>query len=352
MCMTYSLATKNGTVDNMNINSHVDILMSTYNGSRYVAEQIESIINQDYKNWTLLIKDDGSSDSTVDIVCDFARKDQRIKILADDGKNIGPALSFMNLLAQSKSPYFMFSDQDDFWLPSKISLTLAEFRRKENNSDVPMLVFTDLQVVGENLELISPSFLRYQRISHAKSSSFRRELLQNIVTGCAMGGNAALRRKGLAVMGGQAVSMIMHDWWLALVAYYFGSVSFIPDAPILYRQHSNNQLGAKGSGLFRYLAIAKSTGSLKRIESYLNKVSIQNKLFAETFSDQIQISDRELLTRIAGFENNWTATALIGCFARGAAFKTFDCSLAFLYGLLLHNWLSAGNGKNKCELRS
>lgn len=323
----------------------VDILMSTYNGAKYLEEQINSIINQDYKSWSLLIRDDGSADSTVKIISDFASQDARITILKSDSKNIGPADSFMQLLAHSSSDYFMFADQDDVWLPDKISFTLNTLKKIESRPSKPCLVYTDLEVVDEQLNLISPSFLRYQRLDPRKFSCFRRELLQNIVTGCTLGGNAALREKALQVMTGKSEAIIMHDWWLALVAFYFGSVTYMPTAPILYRQHGNNQLGAKGSGFKRYAAMLKDPDTLDRALDYLNKVSRQNSLFLETYARELAPADQKILRLIADSENNWTVAVLFRCFREGAGFKTLDCSLSFLAAVSLHPYLSS-HGSN------
>jgi rhamnosyltransferase len=309
--------------------------MSTYDGATYLEEQINSIINQDYEGWSLLIRDDGSADSTVKIINDFALNDDRITILATDRKNIGPASSFMQLLGHSASDYFMFADQDDVWLPDKISLTLDALKKIEGGSSEPCLVYTDLQVVDDQLNLISPSFLRYQRLAPRKFSCFLRELLQNIVTGCTIGGNAALRQKALNVLHTTQNKLIMHDWWLALVAFYFGTVFHVPVASLLYRQHGNNQLGAKGSGIARYLRILKEQNTCHRVHDYLNKVSRQCSLFLDTYKDELADRDAYLLQQIASNENSWSAVALLKCFWHGAGFKTIDYSVSFLAALLV-----------------
>lgn len=320
---------------------HMDILMSTYNGSEYLKDQIESVIHQDYEHWSLLIRDDGSTDGTIQIISNYALKDCRITIITTDSRNIGPAVSFMKLLAHSSSDYFMFADQDDVWLPNKISLTAHELTKKHAEKSTPQLVYSDLQVVDNDLKIINASFLRYQRLNPAKFANFRRELLQNIVTGCTLGGNAALREKALQVMTRRKESVIMHDWWLALVAFYFGNVSYIPAAPILYRQHDNNQLGAKGSGFKRYAAMLKDPSTFDRAIDYLNKVSRQNRLFLETYENEITPADQKILKLIAESENNWSASSLFRCFRGGSSFKTLDCSLSFLAAVLLHPYLTS-----------
>lgn len=314
---------------------HVDIFMSTYNGARYLQQQLDSIVRQDYDDWTLFIRDDGSGDATLSIIASFAALDPRIRLLDDDAGNLGAARSFMRLLAGSQAPYFMFADQDDVWLPNKVSLTLGELKRREHDPDRPLLVYTDLQVVDEELSLISPSFLKFQRLKPSRFTSFRREMLQNIVTGCALGGNAALRNKSLLGVERHGDGMVMHDWWLALVASCFGEMACIDHAPILYRQHANNHLGAKGSGFTRYLTIMRDMTIVGRVENLLNRVSRQARLFVDTFGSRISVSDRELLMYIAGAENRWTASVAFKCICHGAGFKTLDCALGVLLLLLL-----------------
>jgi len=205
----------------INDKPELDILMSTHNGDKYIHNQINSIISQTYNNWRLMIVDDGSSDNTNDHIDYFSFKDSRITVIKSENRNIGPSQSFINVLKKSSSSYFMFADQDDVWLPEKISLTLHALANEHTDNSLPRLVYSDLQVVDRDLQVIHPSFLKYQRLKPAKFASFRRELLQNIVTGCTLGGNAALREKALQVMNGMTESIIMHDWWLALVAFLF-----------------------------------------------------------------------------------------------------------------------------------
>jgi len=188
----------------------LDILMSTYNGQKYIKNQIESIIAQNHDNWLLIVRDDGSCDQTCELLNNFSSADKRILVTPSQNKNIGVVQSYLQLLQHSSSPYFMFADQDDLWLPEKINLTLHALTNQHTDTSLPRLVYSDLQVVDSDLRVIHPSFLKYQRLKPAKFASFRRELLQNIVTGCTLGGNAALREKALQVMTGRTESVIMH----------------------------------------------------------------------------------------------------------------------------------------------
>lgn len=227
----------------------VDILMATYNGERYVAEQIESIQAQTFGDWRLLVSDDCSTDGTLAVIEAIATEDPRIQIVSQCVRYGGAKENFMSLLAKAEAPYVMFCDQDDVWLPEKIELSITKMRELEGEfgADVPFLVFSDMIVVDDRLNTISSSFEQYSSIDPARTN-FRQMLAQNVGAGCTMMCNSPLHALFKKTPKGEF--MIMHDWWLALVASAFGIIAHI-DAPLsLYRQHSDNAVGA-----VRYSAI-------------------------------------------------------------------------------------------------
>ena len=116
----------------------VNILMSTYNGEKFVAEQIESIQKQTFQDWNLIIRDDGSKDETVQIVEHFASEDHRIKVIKS--KNVGVIQSFYQLVKADSADFYFFADQDDYWLPEKLEIILAEAETHDNN--VPTMYYT------------------------------------------------------------------------------------------------------------------------------------------------------------------------------------------------------------------
>ena len=137
----------------------IDILMATYNGEKYLREQIESILNQTYSNIRLIISDDCSKDKTREIIKEYEQKDNRI-IAYFQENNLGYAKNFEFLLTKVENDFYMLSDQDDYWLPEKVEKTFN--RLKETNAD---LVFTDLEVVDENLKTIYQSFNDFMLLS-------------------------------------------------------------------------------------------------------------------------------------------------------------------------------------------
>ena len=158
----------------------VTILLSTYNGEQFLAEQINSIQEQTYRDWQLLIRDDGSTDGTQAVIEDFCRKDDRISFInREESQNLGVIQSFHSLLQYQDSDFYLFSDQDDVWLPDKIAMQLAEADKYD--SSLPLLVYTDLKVVDQELQVVHESMIRTQS-DHANTELVQ-ELTENTVTG-------------------------------------------------------------------------------------------------------------------------------------------------------------------------
>lgn len=218
----------------------VAVVMSTYNGITYVEEQIASILQQLPPHGQLLIRDDGSSDGTQRVI--KAMGDARIHIV--EGENIGFANSFLKILA-SAAPNFdvlMLSDQDDVWLPDKISRACAAL---QGSGDVPTLYCTRQQLVDASLIPFAESQ------NFPRGPSFENALCENIVTGCTSAMNKAAAH--LVCRTGDANAIYFHDWWFYLVVSAFGRVIYDQKPSILYRQHGGNVIG-RGVGIERYLA--------------------------------------------------------------------------------------------------
>ena len=215
----------------------VNILMSTYNGQQFLAEQIRSIQEQSYTDWTLFIRDDGSSDNTKEILKDFEHQDSRIHLIDNDkSDNLGVIKSFHKLVNHDRADYYFFSDQDDVWLPNKLELSLKE--AQNYLADLPLMVYMDLKVVNQDLEIMTESMVKSQ--SHHANTELVQELTENTVTG-----GVAMINHSLADMWQETDDILMHDWYLALLASAFGNLVFIDQPGELYRQHSDNVLGAR-----------------------------------------------------------------------------------------------------------
>ena len=225
----------------------VTILCGAYNGERYLREQIQSIQRQSFADWRLLIRDDGSRDRTLTIAREMAAADERIEVVDDDLGNCGVAQNFGRLLERAlaeSSRYFMFADQDDVWHDDKIALSLHALQsvEKRQGTQLPILVHTDLSVVDERLQPIHASFMQFQGLKIAANCPMRQLVVQNVATGCTMMFNRALLELATPIPGGVPI----HDWWLASCAAAAGAIEFVPQATLNYRQHSQNQVGARG----------------------------------------------------------------------------------------------------------
>ena len=215
----------------------INIVMSTYNGEQFLAEQIDSIQQQTFKDWQLLIRDDGSSDQTPEIIKSFVAQDPRIIFINEhDCENLGVVKNFFTLIKHDKADYYFFSDQDDVWLEDKLETMLAAARQYPDQ--LPLMVYTDLCVVDQNLQVMNQSMIRSQ--SHHANTELVQELTENTVTG-----GVAMINHALAEQWRTLDNIIMHDWYLALLAAAIGKLVYIDQPGELYRQHDNNVLGAR-----------------------------------------------------------------------------------------------------------
>lgn len=220
------------------------VLMSAYNGEQYLSEQIESILAQHLENVDLLIRDDGSQDCTLKIIQKYAEKNNRIRYY--QGENCGAWKSFLELMnkADETYDYYAFSDQDDVWLPEKLSRAVSKLEQMaENSPDIPLLYGGIVCPVNEALERLNTgiNLTNY-------TPSFGSALIQGITSGLTCMFNKATLLK---VKRTNPEYMVMHDWWVYLTASCYGKVYYDNEAYVLYRQHGANVCGARTSRLER-----------------------------------------------------------------------------------------------------
>jgi glycosyltransferase involved in cell wall biosynthesis len=274
----------------------VAILLTTYNGDKYLDEFLVSLIkNQTYKDFTLIVRDDGSTDSTLQIINKYSTLSDKIQILKSSG-NIGPRSSFAEILERILDncdfDYFMFADQDDVWLPDKIEKTLLQMMSlEEKNSNKPLLVHTDLAVVDGDLNLLSKSFWEFQKIDPSKDS-LNRILVQNVITGCTVIINRTLANLCVPI----PKEAIMHDWWIGLVASVFGKIYYFNVSTILYRQHGYNNLGAKKFNLSYIISKIFDDLSLKK---NIN----QAKVFLKIYQNKLNKEQKDIILAFISLEN-------------------------------------------------
>ncbi len=230
----------------MNNITPVYILIGTYNGAQYIADQIKSIQHQKIHNWKMLIRDDCSSDKTVDIINKIALQDDRISLIKDQNGHLGVVGNFatlMNIALNDNAQIIFFSDQDDYWLPNKINCYLHRFKKlqKQFGNSLPILIHSDLIVVDNQINIINKSFMTLRNIYHEFEQPLNTLLAQNFVTGCTIAINRSLLEFTLPI----PKEVLIHDWWLALCAAVAGKIDFIKNPTVLYRQHEKNTVGAK-----------------------------------------------------------------------------------------------------------
>ena len=220
-----------------------DILLSTYNGEKYLGELLESLLSQTEEDWRLLMRDDGSTDSTMSIYWKYMRKDKRFQLSEDDRGNVGAMKSFELLMQRSRGEYIMFCDHDDVWLPEKIGHCMQTMKQAESEygKETAIVVYSDLQVVDENLKSLDKSYWHYAGISPEYINDFATLAGNNCVTGCTMMINKAAKD----VTGTFGKHAMMHDHVIALqVMADGGKLVKNEHADILYRQHGDNVVGA------------------------------------------------------------------------------------------------------------
>ena len=197
------------------------VCIATYNGEKYISQQLKSILLQLSYTDEVVISDNNSTDLTQQIIKSFS--DDRVKLYSYPNQTV--VSNFENALKLANGDIIIISDQDDVWLDGKVDL----IKRELNDHD---LVLTDCKVVDDNLQLLHNSLFK---LRYPKSGVFN-NLVRNTYTGCCMAFNRKVLNSALPF----PTDIPMHDWWIGLVAEMIGTVKFVDQPFILYRRHSLN----------------------------------------------------------------------------------------------------------------
>jgi glycosyltransferase involved in cell wall biosynthesis len=287
----------------MEVKYMISVLLATYNGEKYISEQIESILSQTYQDFTLYIHDDNSTDNTYKIISEYAQKHPKKIIVSQNETNVGGAKNnFLQMMIERKDDYVMLCDQDDIWLPDKITKSLAKIKdmEKEHGVSTPILVYTNLTVVKDNLEIISYSYEKMANKNFDKNS-LNFAVAMNNVAGCTAMYNRALSEMIQATQVAQANYIVMHDWWLYLIATALGKCGAIHYPTVLYRQHKGNESGAKRVLSPKYIYYVLT--HLKKMSSMINDSYKQAEVFSRMYGDKLSIENAELLGAYASLRN-------------------------------------------------
>lgn len=271
---------------NNNLLFNVQILMSTYNGELYLREQINSLLLQKKVNINILVRDDGSTDGTIEILQEYANKGVLKYYI---GENIGPAHSFMELLYGScNADYYAFCDQDDVWDSDKLITAIENIDLEE--LDKPALYFSSTRLVDRNLQFIRNSKLK-------TTISLGSSLIINPAAGCTQVFNYSLMK--LLRRQVNANNIGMHDAWIYRVCASFnGKIIFDKKSHISYRQHGNNVIGGLSNPVKKYK---------RRINSLINKKNPRQKSATEllrVYGNEIPKESLVKIKKVVNYKNS------------------------------------------------
>ena len=203
----------------------ISVCMATYNGEKYLKDQLDSILKQIQSSDEVIISDDGSSDSTRDIIEEFQKEYKNIYLV--DGSKRGVQKNFENALKHAKGDILFLSDQDDIWVEGKVDRVLKEFENKNT-----LCVVHDAEIVDSNLNRVQDSFFK---LKNGKPGLLH-NLYKNAFIGCCMAFRKSVFEKSYPFPD----HIEMHDWWIGLVAECMGNTVFIYEPYLKYRRHSDN----------------------------------------------------------------------------------------------------------------
>lgn len=291
----------------------IDVLLATYNGERFLKEQLDSILNQTFQDFRILIRDDGSQDNTIGIIKQYEEKYPDKILFIEDNVICGNATcNFMQLCKYATSEYAMFCDQDDFWLPNKIDISYSEMRKAEKirGSETPILVFGDYVIVDESLKLIP-----YKKNNKGVNLDLAHLLVQGVVPGCL----AIFNKTLYSLMGNYSNSILMHDIWASLIASSFGVLIHIDCALMLYRQHENNVVGAIKSNKASYII-----GKFKKrqMQEVMLQYKTQAELFLSRYKEKLAIKEYSIIKNFIDLFDEKNKIKRIVLLRKGAYLKS------------------------------
>ncbi|CAK9886690.1 MAG: putative protein [Candidatus Erwinia impunctatus] len=267
-----------------------EVVVCTYNGERYILEQLASIVNQKISPQRIIISDDGSTDNTLKLVEDFAATTSiQFDVLQRVAAPKGPSHNFLYGLSLTTATNVFLSDQDDVWVNDKIEHYQRVVSQISDDSQ-PLLIFSDAELVDSELRFLNASFLQNERLNPEQQLVFPRLIFQNCIQGATVMVNRALLQHLRP-----SQHMLMHDWWLGLLAITFGRLVFLPERLIKYRQHANNVVGSSGYGLKRILAKFMQLSSV----AHQNRLVIEQAVsFYEIYDKGLKKEDKKFLERM------------------------------------------------------
>ena len=215
-------------------NIRVSVAMATYNGEKYIKEQINSILKNLKQDDELVISDDGSKDDTIRIIQEYQKEDRRVKLF--EGPKKGVKQNFANAIEKSNGEYIFLADQDDVWNDNKVKKVLKVFEEKDVT-----LVIHNCEIVNENLEKTDKTFFEFRN----SGKGIIKNIWKNTYIGCCIAFRASMKDKILPIPN----DIEMHDQWIGIINEKYGKSYFLDECLIKYRRHGDNVSKMKHYGL-------------------------------------------------------------------------------------------------------
>lgn len=319
------------------------IVLSTYNGELYLKAQLDSLFLQTNQQWTLLIRDDGSTDNSIKIIKEYEKKyPNRIQWLPDSLGNLGTLCSMTHLLKATTADYVFTCDQDDYWLKDKVQISLDAMQKavQQHGQQTPLLVYTDLQVGDSNLKIIHPSYFKKHHLQPEKLKSLASNMLNIYCSGATMLLNQALIQCiQLPLHNPDLLIRNLQDWWFNLYAVSLGKIITVHKPLMIYRLHNFNNSAKKQAHmhqhahflfkiLLKYLPQSISqylvngwytTASSKSIVEEFLKTLPQGSSAYEAYKTYLEVCNKSFFGRKWGFikhryhRQNWIRTLVAFC---------------------------------------
>jgi glycosyltransferase involved in cell wall biosynthesis len=289
---------------------NVQIVLATYNGELFLQQQIESLLQQTYSDFTILIRDDGSTDKTLDILQTYQEKyPSKFIFLNDEKKNVGATQNFGILLSHSTANYIFFCDQDDVWMPNKVALSLNKLKELESgNTAIPCMIYSDMQSIDERGNVIAHSVWQQLKLS-PKCFILNRLLIQNIPHGCTMGINKAMRDIAVPIPS----SAILHDHWIALLSSMFGKHFAFEQTLVQLRNHASNVTRKRTSFQDKWKRYSSNLFDKTTYEYFIKIRVAQAKAVLQRTCSMATATQKELLNEFVQLENEkgWTRKKIL-----------------------------------------
>lgn len=272
------------------------VMLSSYNGEKYIAEQIDSILSQTVNDIDILIRDDGSKDGTIEILENYSLKYKNIKLVL--GENLGVIRSFFTLvkIAKLNYDYYMFADQDDYWVSNKVEKMIAEFKKFSKNEKLGYC---------SNLILVD-KYLNFMKIQYNNElrPSLQNSFLENIVTGCTYAANKNMfieLKKDIQDIDPWVENLMMHDAHFYFLTCLYGRLIYDKNSYIYYRQHGNNVIGMEKNFIKRNSKRIKNFFRKNRKNIKINYLSFILKRYGE----KLPVVEKNMLLELLNNYSNF-----------------------------------------------